>query len=62
MDSWATRLQEGSEHLKQADPILRPIIESAPLPTITPHTNYYQKLVESIISQQLSVKAAATIL
>lgn len=62
MGSWATRLQEGSEHLKQADPILRPIIESAPLPTITPHTNYYQELVESIISQQLSVKAAATIL
>ena len=62
MGSWATRLQEGSEHLKQADPILRPIIESAPLPTITPHTHYYQELVESIISQQLSVKAAATIL
>lgn len=62
MGSWATRLQEGSEHLKQADPILRPVIESAPLPTITPHTNYYQELVESIISQQLSVKVAATIL
>jgi DNA-3-methyladenine glycosylase II len=27
-----------------------------------PHKNYYQELVESIISQQLSVKAAATIL
>jgi DNA-3-methyladenine glycosylase II len=27
-----------------------------------PHKNYYQELVESIVSQQLSVKAAATIL
>lgn len=62
MDSWSSRLQEGAEHLKKADPILRPVIESAPPPTITPHTNYYQELVESIISQQLSVKAAATIL
>lgn len=30
--------------------------------TIIPNKNYYQELVESIISQQLSVKAAATIL
>lgn len=30
-------------------------------PSLSPHTNYYQELVGSIISQQLSVKAAATI-
>lgn len=52
----------GIEHLRQADPTLAIIINGAPLPTITPHKNYYQELVESIISQQLSVKAAATIL
>ena len=38
------------------------VITNAPLPSFVPHGNYYQELVESIISQQLSVKAAATIL
>lgn len=55
-------LQTASDHLKKADPILAPIIHRAGLPMFTPHKNYYQELVESIISQQLSVKAAATIL
>lgn len=62
MTAWSKRINEGVEYLKTVDPKLRSCIESAPLPTITPHTNYYQELVESIISQQLSVKAAATIL
>lgn len=44
------------------DPILGGVIKNAPLPAFIPHKNYYQELVESIISQQLSVKAAATIL
>lgn len=55
-------LHQAADYLASADPILAPIIASAGLPTITPHKNYYQELVESIISQQLSVKAAATIL
>lgn len=50
------------KHLSSHDPVLAPIIEAAGIATITPHKNYYQELVESIISQQLSVKAAATIL
>lgn len=62
MISWEDALKSGVEHLKQADPALRIVIKSAPLPTFTPHTKYYQELVESIISQQLSVKAASTIL
>lgn len=37
------------------------LIDAFGLPTLAPHTNYYQELVGSIISQQLSVKAAATI-
>ncbi len=49
-------------HLIHNDAILAPIINRAGVPTITPHKKYYQELVESIISQQLSVKAAATIL
>lgn len=61
-DSWHQKLQAAAEHLKSNDVILANVITTTPLPTFTPHTNYYQELVESIISQQLSVKAAATIL
>ncbi|MBC7869101.1 DNA-3-methyladenine glycosylase 2 family protein [Candidatus Saccharibacteria bacterium] len=55
-------LNLATKHLSNRDPILAVIIEGAGVATITPHKNYYQELVESIISQQLSVKAAATIL
>ena len=51
-----------SKYLASVDPILVPIIAQAGIPTIIPHKNYYPALVESIVSQQLSVKAAATIL
>lgn len=51
-----------AKHLATQDAQLTPIIAAAGLPTIRPHINYYQELVESIVSQQLSVKAAATIL
>lgn len=54
-------LQQAAEHLALHDSVLAPIIESAGLAKFSPHKNYYQELVESIISQQLSVKAAATI-
>jgi len=59
---WQETLEKGVAHLKAHDATLAAIIEKAPLPTLKPHKNYYQELVESIISQQLSVKAAATIL
>lgn len=48
--------------LQKRDALLAPIIQRYGPPAITPHNNYYQSLVESIISQQLSVKAADTIL
>lgn len=51
-----------AKHLSEHDPVLAPIIAKAGLCTMRPHKNYYQELVESIISQQLSVKAAASIL
>lgn len=50
-----------AQHLSENDPILAEIIESAGLCTIRPHKNYYQELASSIISQQLSIKAASTI-
>jgi DNA-3-methyladenine glycosylase II len=49
------------EHLQIHDPILRPVIGAVGPCPIRPHTDYYRELVDSIISQQLSVKAAAAI-
>lgn len=56
------QLQLGADHLSTHDPIMGSLVDEFGLPTFRPHQNYYQELVESIISQQLSVKAAATIL
>ena len=53
--------QTAADHLSEHDPHLGPIIAKYGLPKFRPHTDYYQDLVESIIGQQLSVKAAATI-
>lgn len=55
------QLQSAAGHLAAHDPILAPIIAQAGLPTIHPTTDYYWQLVDAIISQQLSIKAAATI-
>lgn len=55
-------LSTARKHLLEADPILGKVIAATPgLPPLTAHTNYYQALIESIISQQLSVKAASAI-
>jgi DNA-3-methyladenine glycosylase II len=55
------KLIGAATHLSNADPILAKAITLAGACTLKPHTNYYQELVDSIISQQLSVKAATTI-
>lgn len=56
------QLQFGMDHLSAHDPVMKQLVEVFGLPTFRPHQQYYQELVESIVSQQLSVKAAATIL
>ncbi len=56
-----TTLKRAARHLQQRDAILEPVIERYGLPDIIPHTDYYRELVESIIGQQLSVKAARSI-
>jgi DNA-3-methyladenine glycosylase II len=53
--------QQALDHLSDVDPVLAPIIMAVGLCTIRPHGDYYKELVESIIGQQLSVKAAAAI-
>lgn len=50
-----------AKHLAAADPRLAPLVQRFGLCPLEPHTNYYRELVESIIGQQLSVKAAASI-
>lgn len=59
--TWQTHIIDAAEHLKRRDPILARVIDANGLCTIQPHDNYYQALVSSIIGQQLSVKAAASI-
>jgi DNA-3-methyladenine glycosylase II len=54
-------LKKAAEHLAHHDPFLKTVIERHGLCTISPHQNYYHALVDSIIGQQLSVKAARSI-
>jgi DNA-3-methyladenine glycosylase II len=55
------QLESANKHLSKNDILLAQIISKYGPCTIEPHTNYYEELVSSIISQQLSVKAASTI-
>jgi len=59
--SFQEKLTQAAQHLKRHDPILAPLIELYGVAGFLPHTNYYQALVDSIIGQQLSVKAARSI-
>jgi DNA-3-methyladenine glycosylase II len=54
-------LEQAAQHLAKHDPVLKPVIARAGLAKLEPHTNYYGALVSSIVSQQLSVKAADAI-
>lgn len=54
-------MKKAARHLSAHDPVLKPVVQQVGLCRIRPHRNYYQELVESIISQQLSIKAADTI-
>lgn len=56
-----TVVRKAAEYLGKVDPVLRPLIKERGLCTIRPNTNYYQELVDAIISQQLSVYAARAI-
>ena len=57
----ADNLQKAADHLLKNDAVLRPIIAGAGVAKLEPHANYYGALVSSIVSQQLSVKAADAI-
>lgn len=53
--------REAEDHLTVCDPVLRAIISSYGPCTLRPKTDYFGVLCESIISQQLAVKAADAI-
>lgn len=48
-------------YLRKADPILGKVIDRVTLEPLHLHNNYFRSLIEGVISQQLSVKAADTI-
>jgi DNA-3-methyladenine glycosylase II len=50
-----------ADHLSAADPVMARLVGQHGPFTPLPHTDYYWELVDAIISQQLSVKAARTI-
>lgn len=60
MSKTSSKLSKESEYLKRTDPILGAIITEN-LPPLTGNRTVYEDLLSSIISQQLSVKAAASI-
>src|SRR5262245_28651582 len=55
-------LRAAERHLAKRDPVLRPFIKKHSPCRLSPHTRYFETLVDAIISQQLSTKAAETIL
>jgi len=54
-------MQRGIDHLSKNDPILRSIIKRSKPCSLRPHRDYYISLLEAIVGQQLSMKAAASI-
>jgi DNA-3-methyladenine glycosylase II len=56
------RFEAAQKHIADADPIMGLVIEKHGHCTLTPHKDTFFVLCDSIISQQLSVKASATIL
>jgi len=54
-------LAKAARYLREHDKALAPVIARAGPCTIRPNKNYYQELVDSIISQQLSIHAARSI-
>lgn len=48
------------KHLKK-DALMKEVLKDTPALTFSPNKNLYQSLIRAIVSQQLSVKAAATI-
>ena len=60
--AFAEAVRAGERHLSRRDPVLREFIKRYGPCRLRPHSGYFETLVGAIISQQLSTKAAETIL
>ena len=58
---FSASLRTAEKHLSRRDPVLRQFIKQHGACRVHQHSRYFETLVNSIVSQQLSVKAAATI-
>src|SRR6516162_4531645 len=54
-------IEQALRHLRRQDPIMREVIKKAGSYTMRPHRNRFRALVFSILGQQISGKAAASI-
>ena len=61
LEAFVTELEKAERLLARRDPLLRPIIKQYAPCHLRPHTRYFETMVGSIVSQQLSTKAADTI-
>lgn len=56
------QLRQAERHLSRRDPMMRQFVRKYGECRIRPHTRYFETLVDAVVSQQLSVKAAETIM
>jgi len=61
-EAFMAALAKGARTLSRRDPIVRRLVKEHGLPTFRPHGDYFDTLVDSIISQQISGAAADNIL
>src|SRR3954465_5449670 len=55
------QFKKAEAHLAKNDKVLVPVIKNYGTLSLTPHSDHYGELVSSIVGQQLSAKAGATI-
>jgi DNA-3-methyladenine glycosylase II len=61
MSQFEKELVKAAAYLSKVDPKLKSVIVRSGIAKFKPHKNYYFELIDSIIGQQLSIKAAASI-
>ncbi|HVB75426.1 MAG TPA: DNA-3-methyladenine glycosylase [Ktedonobacteraceae bacterium] len=62
LTTWAETIATATAYLCDLDPIMAQSIERVGACTLTPNPNLFETLVDAIISQQISVKAADAIM
>jgi DNA-3-methyladenine glycosylase II len=60
--SFATVVASATAYLRDIDPVMRAAIERVGPCTLAPNPNFFETLVDAIISQQISVRAADAIM